>query len=98
MYIHVCMHLDLAYIVGMLGRYLSNLGMDHWKAIKWVMRYLQKSKDSALVYRKLDQLKIIGYFDSDFAGCQDSRRSISGYVYLLAGGNIYHGKVSSRTL
>ena len=29
MYAQVCTHSDIAYIVGMLGRYLSNLGMDH---------------------------------------------------------------------
>ncbi|RVW30098.1 hypothetical protein CK203_104534 [Vitis vinifera] len=39
-------------------------------------------------YRRLDQLELIGYSDSDFAGCQDSRRSTSGYIYLLAGGAI----------
>ena len=26
--------LDLAYIVRTLGRYLSNLGLDYWKAVK----------------------------------------------------------------
>ena len=41
MYAQVCTHLDIAYIIGMLGTYLSNLGMDHWKATKWVMWYLQ---------------------------------------------------------
>ena len=40
MYAHVCMRLDIAYIVGMLGRYLSNPGLDHWKAAKLVMQYL----------------------------------------------------------
>ena len=39
MYAHVCMHLDIAFIVGMLGRYLSNLGMDHWKVAERVMQY-----------------------------------------------------------
>ena len=52
------------------------------------MQYLQRTKDSTLVYRKSDQLEIIRYSDSDFAGCQDSRRSTSGYVYLLADGAI----------
>ena len=88
MQVQVCTRSDLAYIVGMLGRYLSNPGMDHWKAVKRVMRYLQRTKDSTLVYRKSDQLEIIGYSDSDFVGCQDSRRSTSDYVYLLAGGAI----------
>ena len=60
MYAQVCTRLDLAYIVGMLGRYLSNPGMDHWKAVKRVMRYLQRTKGYMLTYRKSDQLEIIG--------------------------------------
>ena len=40
MYAQVCTHSNIAYIVGMLCRFLSNLGMDHWKAIKRVMQYL----------------------------------------------------------
>ena len=44
MYAQVCTRPDIAYIVGMLGRYLSNPGMDHWKAAKRVMRYLQRTK------------------------------------------------------
>lgn len=88
MYAQVCTRLDIAFIVGMLGRYLSNPGMDHWKAVKRVMRYLQRTKDYMLTYKRSDRLEITGYSDSDFAGCQDSWRSTSGYVYLLAGGAI----------
>ncbi|XP_047326892.1 secreted RxLR effector protein 161-like [Impatiens glandulifera] len=72
----------------MLGRYLSNPGMDHWVAVKRVMRYLKRTKDYMLTYKKLDQLEIVGYSDSDFAGCQDSRRSTSDYIFMLAGGAI----------
>ena len=88
MYAQVCTRPDIAYIVGMLGRYLSNPGKDHWIAAKRVMRYLQITKYYMLTYRKLDQLEIIGYSDSDFAGCRDSMKSTSGYIYLLAGGAI----------
>ena len=88
MYAQVCTHLDITYIVGILGRYLSNPGMDHWKAVKRVMRYLQRIKDYMLTYRRSDQLEIIDYFDSDFVGCQDNQKSTSDYIYLLAGGVI----------
>ena len=88
MYAQVCTRPDIAFIVGMLGRYLSNPGMDHWKAAKRVMWYLQRTKEFMLTYRRSDKLEIIGYSDSDFAGCQDSRKSPSGYIYLLAGGAI----------
>ena len=44
MYAQVCRRPDIAFIVGVLGRYLSNPGMDHWKAVKRVMRYLQREQ------------------------------------------------------
>ena len=40
MYAQVCMRSDIAYIVGMLGGYLSNPRKDHWIVAKRVMRYL----------------------------------------------------------
>ena len=52
------------------------------------MRYLQRTKYYMLTYRRSDQLEIIGYYDSNFFGCQDSRKSTSDYIYLLAGGAI----------
>ncbi|RVX09023.1 Retrovirus-related Pol polyprotein from transposon TNT 1-94 [Vitis vinifera] len=88
MYAQVCTRPDIAYIVGMLGRYLSNPGMDHWKKAKRVMRYLQRTKDYMLTYRRSSHLEIVGYSDSDFAGCLDSRRSTSGYIFMLAGGAV----------
>jgi hypothetical protein len=88
MYAQVCTRPDIAYITGILGRYLSNPGIDHWKAAKRVLRYLQRTKDYMLTYRSLANLEIIGYSDSDFAGCQDSMKSTSGYIYMLAGGAV----------
>ncbi|XP_074282695.1 secreted RxLR effector protein 161-like [Silene latifolia] len=41
MYAQVCTRPDIAYAVGVLGRYQSNPGSDHWKAAKKVLRYLQ---------------------------------------------------------
>ena len=52
------------------------------------MRYLQGTKDYKLTYRHTDQLKVIGYLDSDFARCVDTRKSTSGYIFLISGGAI----------
>jgi hypothetical protein len=38
-----------------------------------------------LTYERSGRLKIIGYSDSDFAGCLDTDRSTSGYVFKLVG-------------
>ena len=40
MYAQTCTRPDISFAVGMLGRYQSNPGMDHWKAAKKVLRYL----------------------------------------------------------
>ena len=88
MYAQVCTRPDLAYVTGMLSRYQSNPGLDHWKAVKKVMRYLQGTKNHMLTYRKTDSLEIMGYSNADFAGCKDTKRSTSGYIFTLAGGAI----------
>ncbi|GKE61109.1 zinc finger, CCHC-type containing protein [Tanacetum coccineum] len=36
--------------VGKLSRYTSNLGIQHWQAIQWVLKYLKKTIDYSLTY------------------------------------------------
>ena len=78
----------ITYVVGMLGRYQSNPSIDHWKVVKKVLCYLQWTKDYMLTYRRIDNLKIIGYSDSDYAGCKDTRKSTFGYIFMLSNGPI----------
>jgi hypothetical protein len=66
----------------------SNPGLDHRKAIKKVMHYMQDTKEYKLIYRSSDNLKVVGYSDADFAGCVDSKKSTSGYILTLAEGVI----------
>ncbi|WVZ17437.1 hypothetical protein V8G54_010419 [Vigna mungo] len=82
MYAQTCTQPDISFVVGMLGRYQSNPGMDHWKVAKKVLRYLQGTKEYMLIYRKSDHLEVIGYSDSDYAGCVDSRKSTFGSNFL----------------
>ena len=49
---------------------------------------LLAAKDHMLTYRRSDHLEVIGYSDSDFAGCVDTRKSTFSYLFLLAGGAI----------
>ena len=37
---------------------------------------------------RCDHLEVVGYSDSDFVGRPDSRKSTSGYIFLLVGGAI----------
>ena len=88
MYAQVCTRPDLAFITGMLGRYQSNPGLDHWKAAKKALRYLQGTKGLMLTYKRTDNLEVVGYSDADFAGCVDTKKSTLGYLFTLAEGAI----------
>ncbi|RWR73399.1 Gag-protease-integrase-RT-RNaseH polyprotein [Cinnamomum micranthum f. kanehirae] len=88
MYAQTCTRPDISFAVGMLSRYQSDPGMPHWVGVKKVLRYLSGTRNYMLSYRRSDRLEVIGYSDADFAGCLDSRKSTSGYIFLLANGAI----------
>jgi len=83
-YAQVCTRPDLSFVTGLLGRYQSNPGMEHWNLVKEVLRYLQGTKGIMLTYRRSDDLQIVDYSDSDSAG--DDRNSTLGYIFTLAQG------------
>ncbi|KAL0407607.1 UNVERIFIED_CONTAM: Retrovirus-related Pol polyprotein from transposon TNT 1-94 [Sesamum radiatum] len=48
MYAMMCTRPDLCFVVGMVSRYQSNPGPDHWVAVKRILRYLKGTSDLAL--------------------------------------------------
>ena len=87
MYAVLCTRPDICYVVGIVSRYQSDLGEEHWIAVKHILKYLRRTREYMLVYSS-ESLKTIGYIDSDFQGYIDSRKSTSGYVFTLNGGAI----------
>jgi hypothetical protein len=85
MYAQVCTRSDIAFATGMFGRFQKNPDTDHWKGIKKVLLYLKGTKGLMLINRRSDTLEIVGYSDSNFAGCKDTEKSTSEYVFLLTG-------------
>lgn len=77
---------DITYAVNLVSRYVSNPGAIHVNAVKRIIRYLITTKDVSIVYENGTEL--IGYSDSDFAGDIDSRKSNTGYLFLMNGGPV----------
>ena len=78
---------DICFAVGMVSRYQSDPGKEHWIVVKHIFKYLWRTKDYMLVFQD-ESLVPIGYTDSDFQSDRESRRSTSGYVFTLGGGAI----------
>jgi hypothetical protein len=50
MYVMVCTRPDITHAVGVVSRYMKNLGKQHWKAVKWILRYLIGTSSHALCF------------------------------------------------
>ena len=56
----VCTRPDIVFVVGVLGRFMSNPSLIHYQAVKKVFRYLQGTKDHMLTYRRINSLDVVG--------------------------------------
>ena len=79
MYAMVATRPDLAYVVGVDSRYMSNPGRKHWEVVKHILRYLRGTKDARLTFGSNNSTEVEGYTNSDNAGNTDNQKSTSGY-------------------
>ena len=87
MYAMVCTRPDIAHAVGVVSRYLSNPGREHWEAVKWILRYLRGTSKLCLCFGGSKPV-LEGFTDADLAGDLDARKSTSGYLFTFSGGAV----------
>jgi transposase InsO family protein len=81
---------DILYPVILLSQFTRNPAPVHWTAAKRILRYLKGTIDLTLTYGGENQTwtpEVTQYVDSDW-GSNPHRKSISGYVFKIAGGAI----------
>ena len=77
---------DISFTVGVLARFNSNPGIQHWKAVQHLFRYLKGSLDYKLVYGPTNSPQLfITYSDADHGGNPDNGRSTGGYAVIIGG-------------
>ena len=86
MYAQVYTLPNIAFVIGLLGRYFSDPSQSHWKVVKKYLRYFQGTKDLMLTYRRTDTLEVLGFSDSNYAGCMDDKKSTYSYIFMMAEG------------
>ena len=84
MYAMVCTRPDIAQAVGVVSRFMNNLGKGHWEVVKWILRYLRGTSHYSLCFGGSNSC-LQGYVDSDMAGDIDGGRSTTGYVFTIRG-------------
>lgn len=87
MYLSVCTRPDIAQAVGALARYMATPTVANWQAAKGVLRYVSGTANYGITFGG-DKIDLEAYCDADYAGDIDTRRSTTGYVFILSGGAI----------
>ncbi|KAJ0805682.1 putative RNA-directed DNA polymerase [Helianthus annuus] len=84
MYAMVCTRPDIAHAVGIVSRFMSNPGREHWEVVKWLLRYLKGTSKVALQFKGKDVI-LKGFADAELGGCKESFKSTTGYVFTVGG-------------
>ncbi|XP_057432842.1 uncharacterized mitochondrial protein AtMg00810-like [Lotus japonicus] len=74
---------DLSYAVNTVSQFLQAPTVDHFQAVKRILRYVCGTQHFGLTFRRTSSPAIIGYSDADWARCTDTRRSTYGYAIFL---------------
>ncbi|CAI7853342.1 unnamed protein product [Closterium sp. NIES-54] len=89
MYASVCTRPDLSHAVGVPSQFLSAPSTQHLNAAKGVLRYLSGSKYFGLFFHGHEHGSVLhGFTDADWAGPLSKRKSIGGYMFMIAGAAI----------
>ena len=81
---------DLAFAIRRLSQYVSSPCKHHWIALKRVLRYVRGTSDYGILYHgnDIDKLTLDGFYDADWGGSRNDRKSTAGYVFKMYGGAI----------
>lgn len=79
---------DLAFAASTLSRFIKEPHSNHLAAAKHVLRYVKGTLNLGLVFHQSTSMNLVGYCDSDWGADKNDRKSITGYVFMLAGAAI----------
>ena len=76
---------DIMFATCACARYQSSPRESHMIAVKRIFRYLKGTPSLGIWYPANHSVKLVGFSDSDYAGCKMTRKSTSGGYQFLGG-------------
>ncbi|XP_020216904.1 uncharacterized protein LOC109800534 [Cajanus cajan] len=74
---------DIAHAVHHLSQFVSQPTSSHQQAVFRILRYLKQAPGQGIFLAADSSLQLKAFSDSDWAGCIDTRRSVTGFsVYI----------------
>lgn len=89
-WIATCTRPDIVAAVSSLCRFMQNPRAEHWTAAKRVLAYLKGTREMKLCYRASENQdsNLHGFSDANCGGDINTRKSTTGFVFLLTSGAI----------
>ena len=72
---------DICYVVNQLSQEMVKPTKLFSKVGKYVLRYLRGTSEYGLWYKQMDEVKLHGFTDADWAGSPTDRKSTLGGVF-----------------
>ena len=88
---------DISYAIQQLSQYLDNYSYVHWHAAIQVVWYLKGTWKLKLCLAG-NNISLLGFTDSDWANCLDTRRSVGSYTFSLGSGVILWNVRKQKTV
>ena len=92
LYLSIRTRPDIAVAVGTLAKHVQEPHPLHWEGVKRILRYLQGTKDKALVFRteeRTNPLVLTVYADADWGTDPNERYSRTGIVCQLGANTVW---------
>ncbi|KAK8946681.1 hypothetical protein KSP39_PZI006527 [Platanthera zijinensis] len=71
---------NISFVVGVVSRFMHSPRTSHLQDVERILRYLKTSSGQGLVYKTSSSTPtLVAYFDADYVGSLDDRRSTSGF-------------------
>lgn len=83
MYAMICTQPNIAYVFGLMSRFLLNLSNNHWDVVKWILRYLRGSSKIWLCFGS-SNLVLEGCTNIDMTCDFNTRKLTFGYVFTFS--------------
>lgn len=74
---------DISFAVQQVSQFMHTPRHLHLAAVRRIIRYLKGTSYRGLFFPASTSLTLLAYSDADWAGCADTRRSVSGWCMFL---------------
>ncbi|XP_016683979.1 secreted RxLR effector protein 161-like [Gossypium hirsutum] len=88
---------DIMFAMSLLSRFVHCCNEKHFKALKRMLRYIKGSLTHSMLFKKVENFKLIGYANSDWASSIDDMKSTSGYVFTF-GSAIFYWSLKKQSI